>query len=132
MLEGRDWVAVAGATPDEIAALRAAAPIPLPETYVALLEFSNGGEGPLPGQPCYFCLYPALEVSKFERDGAFYEFFPGLFVFGSNGGGEAVAIDTADADRRIVYFDTTNIDLDESVQPLAENFDAFVGLIGLE
>lgn len=132
MLKGRDWIAVAGATPDEIAALRSVAPIPLPEAYVSLLAFSNGGEGPLPDQPCYFCLYPALEVAQIEREGAFHEFFPGLFVIGGNGGGEAVAIDTAEVGYRIVHFDMVNIDLGESVEPLAANFDAFVELIGLD
>ncbi|MFS2110941.1 SMI1/KNR4 family protein [Sphingomonas sp. Sphisp140] len=132
MLEGRDWTGLARASPGEIAALRAVAPIPLPAAYVALLELSNGGEGALPTRPGYFCLYPASETAQIARDGDFHAHFPGLFVIGGNGGGEAIAIDAEDPGHRIVYFDMTNINPMESVASLAANFEAFVDLIGLE
>jgi len=132
MLDGRDWFALTGASTDEMAALRALAPIALPEAYFALLEFSNGGEGPLPVQPCNFCLYPAAEAMQIAQEGAFRDSFPGLFVIGGNGGGELIAIDTITQGHPIVYFDMANIDSRESVVSLAPNFDAFVELIGLE
>jgi hypothetical protein len=51
MLEGRDWFAVSGATAEELLRLRAVAPPDLPQRYLDLLAFSNGGEGSLPIEP---------------------------------------------------------------------------------
>jgi len=133
VLEGRDWHKVAGAPPATLAQLRTIAPVPLPESYLSLLAFSNGGEGPLPVQPLWFCLYPAEEVIEIERAGSFREFFPNLFVIGGNGGGEAIALDLRrGAPYPLVSFDMTNIDLAESIWPIALSFDAALELIGVE
>jgi len=87
----------------------------------------------LPVQPLWFCLYPAAEIAQIERDGTFKEFFPSLFVVGGNGGGEAVAIDLREPTTApVVSFDMTNIDLKESVRHIANDFEAFVDLIGKE
>ena len=131
MLEGREWHQVEGASAAAIAQLKAIAPVRLPDSYYALLSFSNGGEGPLPVQPLWFCLYPAEEVVEIERAGTFQDFFPNLFVIGGNGGGEAVAFDLrANEPYPLVAFDMTNIDLEESIQQIAASFDAALELIG--
>ena len=131
MLEGREWRKVEGASSDAIAALKSIAPADLPESYYALLSFSNGGEGPLAVQPLWFQLYPAEETARIERDGTFREFFEGLFVIGGNGGGEALAFDLRRGEPYpLVAFDMTNINLTESVQPVASSFDAALELIG--
>ncbi|MDH4987931.1 hypothetical protein QEZ47_20895 [Aminobacter anthyllidis] len=54
-----------------IAQLRSGAPVDLPESYFSLLSFSNGGEGPLPIQPLWLCLYPAEEATRIELEGTF-------------------------------------------------------------
>ena len=131
VLKNREWHKVDGASADAITALKSLAPVDLPESYYSLLSFSNGGEGPLAVQPLWFQLYPAEETAQIEREGTFREFFKGLFVIGGNGGGEAVAFDLREnAPYPIVAFDMTNIDLQESVRPIAPSFDAALELIG--
>jgi hypothetical protein len=131
MLDDREWRKVGGAAPDAIAKLRVISPAALPESYLALLSWSNGGEGPLPVQPYWFVLYPAEETIQIEEEDTFKDFFPGLFVIGGNGGGEAVALDMrASGALAVVAFDMTNIHLDESVLPIAPTFDAMLDLIG--
>lgn len=133
MLQNREWHKVDGASTEAITALKSLAPVDLPESYYSLLTFSNGGEGPLTVQPLWFQLYPAEEAAQIERDGTFREFFDGLFVIGGNGGGEAVAFDLREnAPHPVVAFDMTNIDLQESVRPIAPSFDAVLDLIGRE
>jgi hypothetical protein len=131
MLEGREWVKAEEASSAAIDMLANAAPVTLPSNLLNLLRFTNGGEGPLPVPPLWFILYPAEEMAQIERDGTFKEFFPGFFVIGGNGGGDAIALDfRSTTDSPVVSFDMTNIDLEESVCPIASNFDAFLELIG--
>ena len=60
------------------------------------------------------------------------EFFPGFLVIGSNGGGEYVAFDMRGSEPwPVVSLDMTNIDLTESVQLIAEDFDTFLSLVGI-
>ena len=121
------------ASEEAVAKLVEQAPVELPGAYLDLLRHSNGGEGPLPVQPLNLCLYPAEEAIQIETEGTFKEYFPGFFVIGGNGGGEAIAIDIRhSAPWPVICFDMTNIFLEESVQPVAPDFDAFVKMIGLE
>lgn len=68
MLQDREWRKVDGAPADAIAELKSVAPTVLPDSYFALLAFSNGGEGPLPVQPFWFQLYPAEEATRIARE----------------------------------------------------------------
>jgi SMI1/KNR4 family protein SUKH-1 len=106
---------------------------PLPQEYLDLLSYSNGGEGPLPVQPYNLCLDSAEVTAESWQTGAYKEFFPGFLVFGSNGGGEYIAFDQRQGSPwPVVALDMTNIDLSETVMPIAESFASFVGLIGVE
>ena len=128
----REWHPAPGASPTVLARLQGASPVRLPPAYLNLLAFSNGGEGPLPVQPFNLCLYSAEEVIEIEREGSYKDFSPGLLVIGGNGGGEAIALDIRGAEPwPVVYFDMTNINLTESVQPLAPDFDALLDMIGI-
>ncbi len=130
MLEGKDWQAKAGATAVELADLIAASGNTLPDDYLSFLSFSNGGEGPLSVVPPWLVLDDAAFVAETMRNGTFAEFFPGLIVVGSNGAGEAIAFDVRQGSRGgIVYFDMTNSDLAESVQPLAATFTELMSLV---
>ena len=132
MLEGREWRTKTGASTEDIEALTDIVPIRLPQELLDFLRFSNGGEGPLAVQPLWFVLYPAEEIVEIERSGTFKEFFEGLFVFGGSGGGDAVAIDLRQHPQsKIVSFDMTNIDLDESVLEVAPDFPSFLALVGV-
>ena len=133
MLEGRKWRKNAGASASALMDLQAIAPLAIPPQLLNLLRHSNGGEGPIPVQPWWFQLYPAEEISRIEEGGAFKEFFGEFFVFGDNGGGEAMALDLRQtATLSVICFDMTNIDLAESVLPIATNFDEFVEMVGVE
>ena len=122
----------AAASEADIAALRTVAPPGLPEDYYAFLKSHNGLEGEIESRPYWLQLYPADEVARIERQGTFQDFFPGLFVIGGNGGGEAIAFDLRNgAPYPLVFFDMVNIDLDESIVMLAVSFEALGEMVGL-
>ena len=129
----RDWLAVPGACKSAIYDLCKAAPRRLPDAYLSLLRTTNGGEGPLARRPFHLQLDSAEAVTEAATNRQHDEFFPGFFMIGSNGGGERIAFDVRTPEPlAVVAIDITNIDLDESVQPIAPDFDAFVDLIGIE
>jgi hypothetical protein len=110
--------------------LRELSPVQLPETYFELLADANGYEGALSVDPLWLILYPAHEVIDIAQKGVFKEFFPGFFVIGGNGGGEAVAFDTRPGrEGRVITFDMTNIDLEESVMEVAPSFDELLAKV---
>lgn len=130
-MEVKDWHKAEGAGEVTLAQLRQIAPAGIPESYFSLLTFSNGGEGPLQVQPLWFQLNTAEEAIRAELEGDYREFFPGLFVIGSNGGGEAIAFDTRGGEPYpLVMFDMTNVDLGESIRPIAADFESMIELIG--
>lgn len=131
MFAGREWFKNDGASAEALDRLAAVAPFQLPQSYFAVLRYSNGGEGPLPVDPWTFCLDPAEFATETEQSGTFREFFPGLFVIGSNGAGEAFALDARSPESLcVVRFDMTNCDLAESVIRMAPDFDSFLKLVG--
>src|ERR1700730_17203176 len=64
----------------------------LPTEYVKFLQQMNGGEG-FVGKH-YLRAWPVEELAKFNREYRVDEGAPGLFLFGTDGGGEAFAFDT--------------------------------------
>ncbi|MFN4157841.1 MAG: SMI1/KNR4 family protein [Gemmobacter sp.] len=130
MLERKDWQPQPGVPADDLDKLTAAAALALPEDYLSFLRVSNGGEGPLSVHPLWLVLDPAALVVEALTEGWFAEFFPGFVVIGLNGAGEAVAFDTRSGSvQGLIHFDMTDIDLDESVQPLAPSFAALLDLL---
>lgn len=118
-----------GASSDIIDKLKLTAPFP--ESYLSFLSFSNGGEGPLPEQPLWICLYSADEVMEVELSGIFKADFSEMRVIGDNGSRERVAFDFRGGETLpVVYFDMTNTDLETSVREIAVSFDALIDLIG--
>ena len=132
MIEGRDWYRVDGASAQTIEDLRAAAPSELPESYLELLSFSDGGEGPLSVQPYNLVLDPTQEViARIANRNYGQPSFDGFLIFGGNGGGEYLALDT----RQGAPWPVVTIDMvagPESAEVVAGHFDEFVGLIGVE
>ena len=128
----REWYGRDGASSSELEGFRSFVPTTLPQGYYDLLRFSNGGEGPLGVQPCWFVLDTTEEAATAWTGKSHAEFFPGLFVFGSNGANEAFAFDLRADGVRVVYFDTTNANLAESVVELTTSMDAFIALIGID
>lgn len=132
MLDGRDWYAVPGASPDTIQELRNAAPRDLPGSYVALLSFSDGGEGPLSVQPYNLVLDPTQEViCRIANRNYGQPEFDGFLIFGGNGGGEYLAFDM----RQGTPWPVVSIDMvagRNSAEQVANDFDSFIELIGCE
>jgi SMI1/KNR4 family protein SUKH-1 len=96
-----------------------------------LLGVTNGGEGDLGVEPGWFVPWRAEDVLLNNSEYQIAEYAPGLFGFGSNGGGECLAFDLRDAGtRRIVMVPFIGMDLQEIVV-IAENFDQFVLLVSM-
>jgi hypothetical protein len=130
---GRTWFKYPGASPDVLDALRAGAGVELPKEYFDLLAFSNGGEGPISVSPYTLCLDSAEDALKYKVERTYEEFFPGFFVFGSNGGGAYIAFDVRSRKPwPVVAIDMTNIDLRESVEFIANDFASFLTLVGVK
>ena len=64
----------------------------LPKSYVEFLEQSDGGEG-FVGPNAYVVFWRLEELFEMNEAYQTNEFAPGLFLFGSDGGGEAFAFD---------------------------------------
>jgi hypothetical protein len=131
---GRKWFKFPGASREALEALRAGAGVELPREYFDLLAFSNGGEGPLDVMPLNFCLDSAEDALKYKSEKARVEHFPGFFIFGSSGGGDYIAFDLRGGAPPwpVVSIDMTNVNLDESVRPVAPDFGSFLAHVGLE
>jgi hypothetical protein len=72
----------------------------LPIDYLAFLRRHNGGEGCL-GEN-YIILWRAEELIQFNRDYEVETYAPGIFLIGSNGGGEGYGFDTCVSSRPVV------------------------------
>ena len=127
----REWFSRPPASEEAIEQLQHAAPGVLPKEYVALLRYSNGGEGPLGLPPLYFSLYEAEYATEFNRNADQRELYPGHFVIGSNGGLETIAFDTrASEPWPIVMYDA--VAGTESDVTIAKNIEEFISAIGVE
>jgi hypothetical protein len=127
----RSWKARPPADLPAVSRLQESAHGELPAEYINLLLHCNGGEGPLALPPRYFMLDSAeysfeLNMSVDQRD-----LYPGLFVFGSNGGLELIAFDTRDSRPwPIAMYDP--IAGIESAVIIAKNMEEFIFAVGLD
>ncbi len=128
---GRDWTARPPAREQAIERLRQNAPGPLPDEYVDLLRYTNGGEGPLNLPPLFFMLYEAEYTDELNQSADQRELYPGYFVFGSNGGMESIAFDTRGREPwPIVMYDPV-AGFDSAVT-IAKNMKEFIAAIGID
>jgi hypothetical protein len=128
---GGVWRFASPAAENDIAALRAGAPEGIPDSYFDFLRTTNGGEGDLAVEPGWFAPWPAEEVLQCNRGYRVAASVPGLFGFGSNGGGELIAFDFRAAGCvRIVMLPFMPMDLEEAVV-ISESFDQCALCIGI-
>lgn len=128
---GREWSRRPPASEEAIERLRQESAGGLPKEYVALLRYSNGGEGPLALPPLYFMLYEAEYTSELNQSADQRKLYPGFLVFGSNGGLEAIAFDTRGKEPwPIVMYDP--VAGTESAVTIAENMGDFIRAIGMD
>jgi hypothetical protein len=95
----------------------------LPDDYTAFLEVTNGGEGFIGN--AYLILWRIEELVELNKAYHTSEYVPGLFVFGSDGGGEAFAFDIRSDDKQIVSVPFVGMAL-ALARPIAPNFIAFL------
>jgi len=72
----------------------------LPSEYLEIFSFINGGEGFISDNYCR--LYSIEDLMPLNESFSVKEFAPELFIFGSNGGGEAFAFNTTSSPFSIV------------------------------
>jgi len=63
----------------------------LPEEYIEVLKQFNGGEGDIGEE--YLVLHSAQELQEINDDIEIAQFDKDIFIIGSNGGGEFIALD---------------------------------------
>jgi hypothetical protein len=124
------WDREAPASPEAIRKLVAESKIELPEEYLALLRYSNGGEGELAVEPGWFQLWPAEKVVKLNKGYEVEQNVPGFFGFGSNGGGEMLAFDTREGKPWKVVMIPFIPMMAEDAIVIAEDIRAFIQAMG--
>jgi hypothetical protein len=95
----------------------------LPDDYLQFLAQMNGGEGFVGNN--FLMAWPVEDLIQFNKDYVVDEAAPGLFLFGSSGGGEAFAFDTRPLSPPIVAVPFVVISL-EDAKVIAPNFNAFL------
>ena len=125
------WSREPPAQPEELSALSQAALGVLPPLYLQFLALSNGGEGSLGAEPGWFVVWPASTVIARNKGYRVFEALPGLFGFGSNGGGELLALNPTEPGAPV--FAIPFIPLEQTEATLvAPSFSAFLSLLGRE
>lgn len=103
-----------GATEEALAALQESLGTRLPADYLDLLRYSNGAVGI--GPNLFVILAPAEEVAENTSGYGAPKYAPGLIIFGSDGCGNLLGIDTRNpepAAMEYVLFDAICLDWDE-------------------
>jgi hypothetical protein len=111
------------ANPASVARCQASLKFRLPADYVEFLGQANGGEG-FVGKN-YLMAWPVEDLIQFNKEYHVDESAPGLFLFGSSGGGEAFAFDTRTVPPSIVAVPFIVLDLEDAIA-IAPNFNAFL------
>jgi len=118
------------ASEESLKLLKDQAGFALPESYLAQLRSSNGGEGDLSVEPGWISLWRAEEVLSMNTDYRVGEFAHGLWGFGSNGGGELLALDLRGGEPYpVVMVPFIGMALSEA-QQISDCFDDFRRYIG--
>lgn len=111
---------------EEIEKLQNELKFALPRSYVEFLLTANGGEGFIPDSYVIFWRVEDLVPRNAAYNVA--ELAPGLFLFGSNGGGEAFGFDTCSETCSIVSIPFVTMDKSDA-RPAAPDFQAFLNTL---
>lgn len=102
----------------------------LPQEFLELLRFSNGGEGDLALPPLIFRLDKIQEIISSIEDEFYKKEFPNFLFFGGNNGLEKIAFDLRKQPFSIVMIDP--IAGEESAVEIAPNITEFINTMGVE
>lgn len=114
-----------GVAPDVIRQLESHLGIRLPVDYFEFLTEANGGEGWIGQQ--YLQLWRVEDIPEFNEGYGASELFPGLVLIGSDGGGEAFALDTRG--NEIYFVETPFIGFEEDTRRIASSFIEFLSAL---
>jgi hypothetical protein len=95
---------------------------------MAFLERANGGEGFIGER--YARLWRAEELIEVNRGYNVAEFFPNLFLIGTDGGGEAYAFNVSANDSTV--FVVPFIGMPSDARAIANSFDSFVAALNIQ
>jgi hypothetical protein len=99
-----------------------ALPKSLPDSYMAFLARSNGGEGFIGER--YVWLWKAEELMTHNRGYKVAEFFPNFVFIGTDGGGEAYAFDISRNDETV--FEVPFIGKPSDASAIADSLDTLL------
>jgi hypothetical protein len=111
------------ASPASVVRCQSSLRFELPADYVQFLQQMNGGEG-FVGRN-YLRAWPVDDLIQFNKEYDVDESAPGLFLFGSSGGGEAFAFDTRSVPPPIVAVPFIVLDLEDAIV-IAPDFSSFL------
>jgi hypothetical protein len=111
---------------EEVAKVQQALRFRLPDSYVEFLQTKNGGEGFI--GKSYLALWKVEDLIAMNSAYHVSEFVPKLFLFGSDGGGEAFGFDTRTAECRVVSVPFVGMDLQQAVF-VASDFEEFLSVL---
>lgn len=111
------------ASPEAVSQCQSNLKFLLPVDYVQFLGRTNGGEG-FVGKN-YLRAWPVEDLIQNNNEYHVEECAPGLFLFGSSGGGEAFAFDARSTPPVIVAVPFIVMNLEDAIV-IAPNFNAFL------
>jgi hypothetical protein len=111
------------ANPASVARCQSRLKFQLPADYVEFLKQTNGGEG-FVGKN-YLRAWPVEDLIQFNKEYHVDESAPGLFLFGSSGGGEAFAFDIRSPRPPIVAVPFIVLNLEDAIV-IAPDFSSFL------
>jgi hypothetical protein len=108
-----------GATEEILQTVERSLGLKLPGEYRSFLGEFNGGKGFI--KKHYLVLWKAEELFQFNRDYQVERYAAGLFIFGSDGGGEGFAFDTRSISYRVMQ--VPSIGMKEDARFVADSFN---------
>ena len=111
-----DFSFAGGASSEALAEL---GELSLPKDYLSVFSELNGGEG-FVGEE-YLVLFKAEELMQFNKEYEVEKYAPGIFLFGSNGGGEGFGFDSRSQAKKVVEIPFIGMDL-QYATPVADSF----------
>jgi hypothetical protein len=112
------------ATEEAISAFEKTSGKQLPTDYREFLKIANGGEGSI-GKNAYVILWGVDELAPMNQAYEVENYAPGLFIFGSDGGGEAYGFDTRNPQWTTVQVPFVGMEW-KLARPIAGSFQGFL------
>jgi hypothetical protein len=98
----------------------------IPDDYLEFLALHNGGEGFVGDN--YLVLWAAEDLVTYNREYEVDTYAPGVFLFGSDGGGEAYGYDTLSDPKSIVRLPFIGMDR-SNIEVVANRFSDFLNVL---